>query len=64
MMAERHAEVVAALRFDKRKKDGAHGRALIRDIPVLGLRKNDRLEPSPALRDVCLLDGATEFPLE
>ena len=61
--ADHHPEVVAALRFDKRK-DGSHGRALIRDLPALGLRKNDRVEPSSGLRDVCLLDSATEFPIE
>ena len=41
------------LRYDKRKT-GCHGRCLVSDIIVNGiqLRKGDRLEPSPNLRDV------------
>ena len=55
--------ILGALRFDKRK-DGAHGRALIRDIPELNLEKGDRLEPSRALRDVGALESVTTFPIE
>ena len=43
------------LTFDKRK-DGSHGRALSAPIPSLGLRSGDRLEPSPELPDVAMLE--------
>ena len=43
------------LTFDKRK-DGSHVRALRAPIPSLGLRSGDRLEPSPELPDVAMLE--------
>ena len=46
------------LRYDKRS-DGPKGRALTRDIPELGLAEDDRLEPSPELRDVGLFEDMT-----
>ena len=57
--------IVRYLRYDKRKT-GARGRALTRDVLVNGvnLRSNDRLEPSKQLPDVGGLDGITNFPLE
>ena len=45
------------LRYDKRA-DGSKGRALSRDLPALGLRANDRLEPSRWLVDVGQLADA------
>ena len=51
---------VDALRYDRRN-DGAHGLALTRDIIELGLRRDDRLEPSEHLLDISLL---REVPLE
>jgi len=48
------ALVLECLRYDKRDS-GAHGRALSRDIEALGLRANDRLEPSAVLPDVSKL---------
>ena len=58
--ADRDA-LTAALRYDKRKK-GAHGRALIADIPHLGLLRGDRLDPCPTMPDVGALDTRTDFP--
>ena len=63
LTAEAHRAILPALRFDKRR-DGARGRALTRDIPALGLAKGDRLEPSPGLPDVGLFDGLSSFPVE
>ena len=45
----------AVLDYDKRPK-GAHGRALLADLPGLNLLKGDRLEPSVLLPDVGALD--------
>ena len=42
---------LAGLRYEK-KQSGGHGRCLRADVPALGLRRGDRLEPSPALPDV------------
>ena len=47
--------VAARLKYDKRL-GGARGRALAHDVPELGLRMNDRLEPSVELRDVALFE--------
>ena len=44
-------KVVDKLRYDKRS-GGARGRAMIEDVPEMGLMVNDRLEPSPACPDV------------
>jgi hypothetical protein len=44
--------VVRNLDYDKRKKDGAGGRALSADIPELGLSKGFRIEPSAELPNV------------
>jgi hypothetical protein len=49
------AMVLQHLRYDKRD-DGAHGRAIVQDIEALGLRANDRLEPSSSLPDVSKLE--------
>jgi hypothetical protein len=43
--------IAAGLRYDKRQ-DGKRGRVLIRDVPALGLRQHDRLEPCPGLPDI------------
>jgi hypothetical protein len=50
--AENKEFVSDRLRYDKRKNDGSHGRALTQNVDLLGLRANDRLEPSPTLPDV------------
>ena len=51
----------AALQYDRRKK-GSRGRALIVDLPRLGLRRGDRLEPGPDLVDVALFDSLEPGP--
>ena len=61
--SESHASISAALHWDKRK-DGARGRSLRVDMPALGLRKDDRLEPHSGLADVAKFDGITEFPCQ
>ena len=48
---------VARLRFDRRAT-GSRGLALSSPIPELGLRTDDRLEPSIELPDVCRLPDA------
>ena len=58
--AATHRELKAALAYDKstgggNKKD-ARGRALLIDVPGLGLKAGDRLEPSPTLVDVAEFD--------
>ncbi len=55
LTAATKATVLQYLRYDKRN-DGSHGRALVQDIEVLGLRANDRLEPSSVLSDVSKLE--------
>ena len=55
--------IVAALRFDKRRK-GSAGRALIVNLPTFGLMRGDRLEPSADLVDVCVLDERADFLFE
>ena len=47
--------VAARLKYDKRL-GGARGRALAHDVPELGLRMSDRLEPSVELRGVALFE--------
>jgi hypothetical protein len=47
--------VVDVLRYDKRK-EGVRGRALTQGLPELGLRLDDRLEPSDPVPDVGLFD--------
>jgi hypothetical protein len=49
------AQLIGLLFFDKRKK-GFHGRALRAPMPILGLLRGDRLEPSHLLRDVFVLE--------
>ena len=56
-----HALVVSILRYQK-QKDGPAGRALTDDVGRLGLRKGDRLEPTPTLLDVADFDSVAEFP--
>ena len=60
---ELHGVIRARLHYDKRKH-GALGRALSRDVPEAGLRKGDRLEASPSLLDVAKFDDISEFPCE
>jgi hypothetical protein len=55
LTAATKAMVLQYLRYDKRD-DGAHGRAIVKDIELLGLRANDRLEPSSVLPDVSKLE--------
>ena len=47
--------------FFKQKHGGPQGRALKHDVPALGLRKFDRLEPHPAMIDHRLFDLYTDF---
>ena len=47
--------VRANLRYDK-KAGGSRGRALMADVPALGLRKGDRLEPWSGMHDVGEID--------
>lgn len=55
-------ELLVALRFDRRRA-GSAGRALDRDLPSLGLRKHDRLEPSAGCPDTFALDARSDFPI-
>lgn len=59
---EQHAEVRAALEFDKRR-DGGNGRCLSINLPALGLQRNDRLEPHRDMMDVMSFDKVQEFPV-
>ena len=52
---ETRALISKALHYDKRR-DGGRGRCLRYAIPSLGLRAQDRLEPSDQLRDVGAFD--------
>ena len=45
------------LRYDKRSS-GSRGRAVVMDVPALGLKANDRLEPSTELADIGLFEEA------
>jgi hypothetical protein len=49
-----------------KNKDGPRGRALIRDLPALGLLAGDRLEPSKEVPDVYGYDHVSDdaFPLK
>lgn len=55
--------IVSSLSFDKRRQ-GASGRALHRDLVAFGLRKGDRLEPFAGNPDTSALDGRADFPFE
>lgn len=57
-----HKEVLAALQYN-RDKNGPRGRALVRDLPSLGLRAGDRLEQSSSLWALADFDEARDFPL-
>ena len=46
-----HTKPLVLLKYDKRS-DGARGRAVVADVPMLRLRAGDRLEPSDELRDI------------
>lgn len=61
LTADQYKLVKAALQYDKSKGGGA-GRALIKDMPTLGLEKGDRLEPHPGMPDVAQFDDAKVFP--
>eukprot|EP00969_Alexandrium_andersonii_P300733 13295026-Alexandrium_andersonii.AAC.1 len=50
-------KVRSNLIWDRRKR-GSHGRALIKDIPELGLLKGDRVEPTDTMEDIAALDDA------
>lgn len=56
-----HQLVLKALQYQK-QKNGPRGRALTHDLPVLQLRKGDRLEPTPWMMDVAEFDDVTRFP--
>lgn len=56
-----HADLKASLRYDKRKV-GARGRAVQKDIPSLGLLRNDRLEPTPSAPDPGRFEEIADFP--
>jgi hypothetical protein len=60
--AAEHVSVKTAL-FHDRRKAGSRGRALDRDLPLLGLKQGDRLEPRPGLRDVSLFE-ALQLPAD
>ena len=62
--AENHPALLAGLQWDMRSRGGSHGRALTRDYPELGLRRGDRLEPCPRLRDVGKFEDLNEYPTE
>ena len=46
-----------------RKAQGPKGRALKEDMPSLGLRRNDRLEPDSFFQDVADFDTVTVWPV-
>ena len=50
-VASRASILEVGMRYDKRK-NGSHGRCLQDDVPTLGLRAEDRLEPTSVLPDV------------
>ena len=54
--------VVNSLEYSKTKA-GPRGRALVRDLPTLGLLKHDRLEPTLTLLDVGRFEEQKRFPL-
>ena len=54
--------VRALLWYDKREH-GNKGRCLRRDCPEANLLRHDRLEPSIYLRDICLFDEVSSFPV-
>ena len=61
--AASQTQIKDLLYYDK-KANGALGRALIRDIPQLGLLKDDRLEPSANLPDVGKFGSLEDLPVE
>lgn len=63
MPAEGHARIKRLLRYDKRTTSASsNGRALTRDVPELGLRAGDRLEPCESLPDVGDFEHISVFP--
>ena len=50
------------LAYDKTKK-GSRGRALIRDLPSVGLQQGDRLEPDSTFQDVASFDNVESWPV-
>jgi hypothetical protein len=50
------------LHYDKRK-EGSHGRALLENVPELGLLKGDRLEPCAQLPDVGKFGSLIALPM-
>ena len=58
---QQHAEVLAALRYDKRPQ-GSRGRALSCNVPSCELLMGDRLEPSDELPNVGDFDSIRIFP--
>ena len=63
LTADLHAEIRKALHYDKRK-NGSHGRALLKDIPAANLCAGDRLESSENLRDAGQFETLSAFPCE
>ncbi len=55
------ASVAQLLRYDKRER-GGRGRVLVVDMPALGLRAGDRLEPSAGCPDVGRFEALDQFP--
>ena len=47
-----HDMIIAALFYDLRRQNNFGGRALRVDLPTLGLRRGDRLEPCEGLTDM------------
>ena len=45
-------------------RDGPRGRALVADLPALGLRRHDRLEPDLHMQDTASFDSPAGFPLD
>jgi hypothetical protein len=56
--------VKASLRYKIGTSSTVGGRVLIVPLPSLALRVNDRLEPSPELPDVGLLESVSVFPVK
>jgi hypothetical protein len=53
-----HKSKLRAMLFYDRRPHGAHGRALRDDMPIFGLLKGDRLEPSQTLQNISLMEEA------
>ena len=57
-----HRLLLQHLGYDRRK-NGSHGRALLRDLAEAGLLQGDRLEPQHGLMDIGDFDRLSSFPI-